>query len=427
MSSDTKNLSIVVEGVSKRYKLKHLKQLSSYLTIRESITEHIGNKFKRLRGKKRLDNEEFLSQEDFWALKNVSFSVNEGERLAILGKNGAGKSTLLKLLSRVTEPTEGVIRFRGRLSSLLEVGAGFHPELTGRENIYFNGAILGMSHKEIQKKFDAIVEFSEVENFLDTPMKRFSSGMYVKLAFSVSAFLEPDILILDEVLSVGDIAFQKKSQQKTLELANEGRTVIFVSHNINAVRSLCDKAIILESGSASEKISVSEAIGSYLTSVESHNSLDFPFISNEVIINSMNLSQEDGSFNNFHGEKPIAVQIDFKLLKLIKDFRIGFYIKTFTGEKLLRSLLTDWQLGISTLQAGNYSLCGHIPANFLVEERFIFELYCAKHGVCNYFDDQISFQFLVGNSGDYNKSHPDEKKSGQVYLDANWKLTHQVT
>src|SRR5262249_22137041 len=189
------------------------------------------------------------SAESFWALRGVSFSVADGEVVGVVGRNGAGKSTLLKLLSRITAPTEGRIRLRGRVASLLEVGTGFHPELTGRENVFLNGAILGMTRAEITRKFDEIVAFAEVERFLDTPVKRYSSGMYVRLAFAVAAHLDPEILLVDEVLAVGDAAFQRKCLGRMSDVARGGRTVLFVSHNLGAVRSLCSRSLYLRSGS----------------------------------------------------------------------------------------------------------------------------------------------------------------------------------
>ena len=202
-------------------------------------------------------------REEFWALKGVSFEVKRGEVVGIIGRNGAGKSTLLKILSRITEPTEGRVTLRGRVASLLEVGTGFHPELTGRENIFLNGAILGMSKAEIRKKFDEIVAFAEVERFLETPVKRYSSGMYVRLAFAVAAHLEPEILVVDEVLAVGDAEFQKKCLGKMKDVATGGRTVLFVSHNMQAVKHLCSRAILLEAGSLSQNDNVDKVITTY--------------------------------------------------------------------------------------------------------------------------------------------------------------------
>jgi lipopolysaccharide transport system ATP-binding protein len=212
--------------------------------------------------------------EEFWALKNISFDVRQGEVIGIIGRNGAGKSTLLKILSRITEPTEGRVLLRGRVASLLEVGTGFHPELTGRENIYLNGAILGMTHDEIRMKFDEIVAFAEVDKFLDTPVKHYSSGMYVRLAFAVAAHLEPEILIIDEVLAVGDTEFQKKCLGKMSEVSRGGRTVIFVSHNTGAVQSLCGRAILIESGRLATIGSSREVVAQYLRTSLSDSAMD---------------------------------------------------------------------------------------------------------------------------------------------------------
>jgi lipopolysaccharide transport system ATP-binding protein len=237
------DIAISVQGLSKRYVIGH--QRSSRDGLRHSVEEMIRNPFAWI---KRRHRERQTNTEEFWALRDLSFDIREGEAIGIIGRNGAGKSTLLKILSRITEPTTGQIRLRGKVASLLEVGTGFHQELTGRENIYLNGAILGMTKQEIKRKFDEIVAFSEVEKFLDTPVKRYSSGMYVRLAFAVAAHLEPEILIVDEVLAVGDAAFRKKCLWKMGEAAHGGRTVLFVSHNMEAVRALCKTALLLRDG-----------------------------------------------------------------------------------------------------------------------------------------------------------------------------------
>lgn len=228
---------IEVNGLSKKYRLG---ESQPYYTLRDSLAGLFKNPLAAAR--------EQLEKDEFWALKNVNFTVNQGEVVGIIGRNGAGKSTLLKILSQITPPTEGEVILRGRVGSLLEVGTGFSPELTGRENIYLNGAVLGMKRSEVKRKFDEIVAFSEVEKFLDTPLKHFSSGMYMRLAFAVAAHLEPEILIVDEVLAVGDAEFQKKCLGKMGEVAGEGRTVLFVSHNMGAVRNLCEKSILLSEG-----------------------------------------------------------------------------------------------------------------------------------------------------------------------------------
>ena len=236
---------IQVENLGKKYTIAHQRQ-ERYATFRDAIVQ--GVKLVSHVIKPRLNNGFRSKNEEFWALKDVSFEVKKGDRVGIIGRNGAGKSTLLKILSRITEPSRGRITIKGRVASLLEVGTGFHPELTGRENIFLNGAILGMSKVEIKRQFDEIVAFAEVEKFLDTPVKRYSSGMYVRLAFAVAAHLEPEVLVVDEVLAVGDISFQKKCLGKMENVGKEGRTVLFVSHNMSAIEKLCDRAILLNAG-----------------------------------------------------------------------------------------------------------------------------------------------------------------------------------
>jgi lipopolysaccharide transport system ATP-binding protein len=256
---------ISVEGLSKSYLVGHQGPRERYHSLRDSLVRYGKNYVRKAvdmaRGRQIIQGD---SVEEFWALKDVSFEVKRGEVLGIIGRNGAGKSTLLKILSRITSPTVGRITLDGRVASLLEVGTGFHPELTGRENIFLNGAILGMRKSEIRRKFDEIVEFAGVEKFIDTPVKRYSSGMYVRLAFAVPAHLEPEILILDEVLAVGDSEFQKKCLGKMKDVAGQGRTVIFVSHNMAAVQSLCSSALMLKNGTISLKGSVADVTSHYL-------------------------------------------------------------------------------------------------------------------------------------------------------------------
>lgn len=253
---------ITVKNVSKRYRVGAAQP--GYKNFREMIMEGITapvknfNKLRRLTEFKNGDETDVI-----WALKDVSFEVQQGEVLGIIGRNGAGKSTMLKILSRITEPTSGSVEIHGRVSSLLEVGTGFHPELTGRENIFLNGTILGMRKKEIERKFDEIVAFAEIEKFLDTPVKRYSSGMYVRLAFAVAAHLEPEVLLVDEVLAVGDVGFQKKCLGKIEDIAQGGRTVIFISHNMGAIRSLCHSAVWLDKGQAVQKGAVDDVVRDY--------------------------------------------------------------------------------------------------------------------------------------------------------------------
>jgi lipopolysaccharide transport system ATP-binding protein len=256
---------IRAKGLGKKYVIGHEAERERYSALRDAIARRakafVRTTSDMLRGRAMVSGD---TTEEFWALKDIDFEIARGEVVGIIGRNGAGKSTLLKILSRITEPTAGTVEVRGRVASLLEVGTGFHPELTGRENIYLNGAILGMRRGEIRRKFDEIVAFAEVEKFIDTPVKRYSSGMYVRLAFAVAAHLEPEILLVDEVLAVGDFEFQKKCMGKMSSAARSGRTVLFVSHNLGAVRTLCGRGLFLRDGALAADTSVDAAVADYL-------------------------------------------------------------------------------------------------------------------------------------------------------------------
>jgi lipopolysaccharide transport system ATP-binding protein len=292
------DIVIDVKGLSKKFKIGALRQ--QHNTLRDAIMHSVKEYFTRGRTPS--------GSEELWALRDVSFQVERGEVLGIIGRNGAGKSTLLKLLSQITEPTEGEIRYRGRVGTLLEVGTGFHPELTGRENIYMNGAILGMTKREIDSRFDEIVEFSEIHRFIDTPVKRYSSGMHIRLAFSVAAHLQPEILLVDEVLAVGDVAFQRKCLGKMSDIAGQGRTVVFVSHNMTAVQTLCTRAILLEEGAIRADGDPMSVISQYLQLVDTENRLDMndisqmkrhpEVLSDDIRFSSFYLLSEDGAPTN---------------------------------------------------------------------------------------------------------------------------------
>jgi lipopolysaccharide transport system ATP-binding protein len=282
--------------------------------------------------------------EDLWALKDVSFTVKQGEVLGIIGKNGAGKSTLLKILSRVTAPTSGRIRVKGRIASLLEVGTGFHPELTGRENTYLNGAILGMSRQEIDRKFDEIIEFSGVGKFIDTPVKRYSSGMYVRLAFAVAAHLEPEILVVDEVLAVGDAEFQKKCLGKMSDVAQEGRTVLFVSHNMAVVQSLCSRGVLLKNGVIKINSGIIDVVNKYIVNVtERIESVDLSEREDRkagelIRFKSIEFFDKNSNtpINSALSGQAISVKIDFENLtkKIVDDVNFGLAFYTSTGSFL---------------------------------------------------------------------------------------------
>jgi lipopolysaccharide transport system ATP-binding protein len=319
---------ITVEHLSKRYRIGALR---GHKSLREAIADSVRTPLNRFRNGK--DN----ADETIWALKDVSFEVAVGEVVGIIGRNGAGKSTLLKILSRITKPTKGHVELQGRVGSLLEVGTGFHSELTGRENIFLNGAILGMSKREIEAKFDEIVAFAETEQFLDTPVKRYSSGMTVRLAFAVAAHLEPEILIIDEVLAVGDIAFQKKCLGKMNEVAKTGRTVLFVSHDISAVNALCQNAILLHEGSILKSGATEEVTKYYL---DSANKLYSPItwipLSNagggEIELNGIVVEQTGNATNVVSCRSPFSITIDYDITRVVRGSRFFLILRNSKGE-----------------------------------------------------------------------------------------------
>jgi len=406
--------SVIVEGLSKKFTLHHEKDRSAKPI---GPVSRVANLFKR----QTVDEPD----EVFWALRDINFEVEQGERLAIVGRNGAGKSTLLKILSRVMSPTEGRIQIRGRLSSLLEVGTGFHPDLTGRENVYLNGAVLGMSRAEVRRKFDAIVDFAEVERFLDTPVKRYSSGMYVRLAFAVSAFLEPDIVVLDEVLSVGDAGFQQKSYAKMRELASEGRTVLFVSHSMSAVKDLCETAILVEHGRIKEKTRVDDAIGDYMRHAMHVHGANMPLETEQVDLLTLRMSQGGRAVNSHHfdGGASIDLELVYRAKEPLSDFRIGFYVKTVFGEIITRALLADRSPALEMVEPGTYRLSSVIPANFLVNGDYVLEVHCSQFGVRDFFGSNALQPFRVSRPTQFNVQHDREQAFGHVYVDPSWQLT----
>ncbi len=325
------SFAIRVEQLSKRYRIPQSAGRAPYRTLREDLERLVTSSWQRWRNGSRDQ-----STEDFWALRDVSFEVRPGEVLGIIGRNGAGKSTLLKILGRITRPTSGTARIRGRMGTLLEVGTGFHPELTGRENIFLSGSILGMHRHEIKQKFDAIVDFAELEQFLETPVKRYSSGMYVRLAFAVAAHLEPEILLIDEVLAVGDVAFQRKCLSKMENLAGESRTVLFVSHNMEAVRQLCPRSVLLDGGRVIHDGATPEALRTY------HESLRGGAIDARVSTSNRQARGSGAarftslSVENARGEpewdfnvgETVRVRFSFEVAESISDLRFYFALQS---------------------------------------------------------------------------------------------------
>ena len=353
-----------------------------------------------------------------WALQDINFEVERGEVLGIIGKNGAGKSTLLKILSKVTAPTTGTIKSRGRIASLLEVGTGFNGEMTGRENIYLNGAILGMTKKEIASKLDEIIEFSGCERYIDTPVKRYSSGMTVRLAFAVAAFLEPEILVIDEVLAVGDAEFQKKAIGKMQDISRSGgRTVLFVSHNMAAVKSLCTRLLVLQNGNVFYEGDVEEGISFYLNSEMDNfdNNTVNEFIKNQkddfFVLKNVSLHQDFSSENNFYTNKEIAIIIEYDVIKDILGLRIGFDLIDLTsGVVIFRSFHDDLEKNIQYVNKGNYSIRTTIPENFLKNGLFGIKLAIGIHNIrWIVFDDNLVLRFNVTNVDGLNSAFTDAR------------------
>ncbi len=326
---------IRVEELSKCYRIG-ARQLA-YQTLRDSLASAV-------RAPYRFFSRDNSNGESLWALRGISFDAQQGATIGIIGRNGAGKSTLLKVLSRITEPTSGRIRLYGRVGSLLEVGTGFHPELTGRENIFLNGAIIGMKRTEINRKFDEIVAFSEIERFVDTPVKRYSSGMYTRLAFAVAAHLEPEILIIDEVLSVGDLAFQKKCFGKMSDVAGQGRTVLFVSHNMEAVRKICDRAVLLDRGEIAYQGKTDDVIARYIedgTNAQSVYAIPPPNAEDDAPGYAYKLVVEDGDgkpSKSIPVGSPWQIRICFEIVRPVDHFIIALGLTT----SLNAPLRTSW-------------------------------------------------------------------------------------
>jgi len=367
------DIAIRIEGVSKRYYIGG--QQETYRTLRDTLADVFMSPLRRagklLRGQATGAAE---LDETIWALQDVSFEVKRGEVIGIIGRNGAGKSTLLKILARITEPTTGRIELHGRVGSLLEVGTGFHPELTGRENIYLNGAILGMRRGEIARKFDEIVDFAEVEKFIDTPVKHYSSGMYLRLAFAVAAHLEPEILLVDEVLAVGDARFRKKCLNKMQDVGQQGRTVFFVSHNMPAIASLCERAILLNEGRILRDGSSSQVVSTYLNSdCSTTASREWPDSAKapggEIArLRAVRVRTEDGRITDTVDiRQPVGLDIEYEVLK--SGYVLSPYCDFINEEGILAFAVADvdpaWRR--RPRPAGLYVTTAWIPGNFLSE------------------------------------------------------------
>ena len=417
------NIAIRVENLGKQYRIGLTPM--RYRTMRESL---VGSMSLKSRSKRAAIKEEIGT---IWALRDVSFNVYKGQVLGIIGRNGAGKSTLLKILSRITEPTEGYAEIHGKVGSLLEVGTGFHPELSGRENIFLNGAILGMRREEIERKFDEIVAFSEVEKFIDTPVKRFSSGMYLRLAFAVAAHLEPQILVVDEVLAVGDAEFQRKCLGKMNDVAKEGRTVIFVSHNMSAILRLTEETILLDQGRIILRAPTPQAVDHYMASgfsqsgertweIDEIPSGAAPFRPIALRVSDHNQRRLD----RVRSTDPICIEVEYALDAPIKGLRVGIYVQTTRGEFVLTSFDTD-----STQQYERYRVRseGHyiskctLPPDFLNEGQYVLGINASSYKVKRYFQDENALVFTVDGAGAPGKQWP-ERRLGPVRPRLEWNI-----
>jgi lipopolysaccharide transport system ATP-binding protein len=382
---------IRTEDLGKKYIIGHQRN-GRYKTFREQILQHAYNFYSRTQ--KLVTGQEILegdNVEEFWALKDVSFEIKQGDRLGIIGRNGAGKSTLLKILSRITEPTKGRVMIKGRVASLLEVGTGFHQELTGRENIFLNGAILGMSRTEIKRKFDEIVEFSGVEKFLDTPVKRYSSGMYVRLAFAIAAHLEPEILIVDEVLAVGDAEFQEKCIGKMDEVGKSGRTILFVSHQMGLIAQLCNKAILLENGKIKFSGKVDEAIVSYNTREKHSLVYKKENATNDIYFQELKLLNDAGEIvSHFKHDEAINIYMNASCKIQSPGVKFGFALLNNYQQTIFTSSVP---LSKAKRQGDNYELTIRLQSGLIIPNSYMFYFYLFTHNQAVY--DSVSGHFPI--------------------------------
>ncbi len=417
------DLAISVLGLGKQYRIGG--RPSGYATLRDVLAARLGRR---------------RSPGDFegtlWALRDVSFDVHQGHVLGIIGRNGAGKSTLLKILARVTEPTEGEARIAGRVGSLLEVGTGFHPELTGRENVYLNGAILGMKRAEIDAKFDAIVGFAEVERFIDTPIKHYSTGMNLRLAFAVAAHLEPEILVIDEVLAVGDAEFQRKCLGKMNDVALQGRTVLFVSHDMSAILRLTQEAIVIEAGRLVLRAPSEQAVDYYMTSgmsqVGEHRWPEDAFDVQQaapfqpVALRVLNPAGQ--AADRVLAADAFDIEFEYVLHQSIKGLRVGLYLFTSRGEPVFTSFDTDNPEAYEAHEvrpAGRYRSRCRVPGSLLNEGRFVLGVNASAFKVRSYFTDEHALSFTVDGTGAPG-SQWDERRRGPLRPRLEWTISEAV-
>lgn len=417
---------IKVQNLSKKYFIHHEKnQRYQYKTLRESFAG-LGQRIFRRLSHPVSGNTVGSETEEFWALKDINFEIKQGERVGVIGPNGAGKSTLLKILSRITAPTTGRITIKGRVSSLLEVGTGFHPELTGRENIFLNGAILGMKKAEIRRRFDEIVAFAEIDKFLDTPVKRYSSGMHVRLAFAVAAHLEPDILIVDEVLAVGDAQFQRKCLGKMEEVGQEGRTVLFVSHNLGAIRNVTEKVILLTSGQIKGTYRSAEGVDTYMvTNVKKKTSkVYFPNEKQRYIcVRSVVIGKgKENTEGVFEYQEHIPMRIQYQINKTIAGARFGCIIHNSEGVVLATCDTDTNPQRYAKRKPGLYSAYFEIPGKFLNQGFYLVSVTTGipSKEVLDFKNQVISFSIVDRTSK--LRCTRNESRAGTCFVEIPWNV-----
>jgi lipopolysaccharide transport system ATP-binding protein len=421
---------IRVENLGKRYTIGLAQQFD---TLAESLGNTLTTPFRRLKSRMTRDGRKALADraDTIWALRNVSFDVEEGQVLGIIGRNGAGKSTLLKILSRITEPTEGTVTVHGRVGSLLEVGTGFHPELTGRENVYLNGAILGMKRTEISDKFDEIVAFAEVEQFIDTPVKRYSSGMYLRLAFAVAAHLEPEILVVDEVLAVGDAEFQRKCLGKMNDVAEQGRTVLFVSHNMSAILRLTHESIVLEQGRLVLRAPSGQAVDHYLSAGHASDG-ERTWAADEIPLDAgpfrpiaLRILDHKGKVaETVRSTEPATIEFEYILTAPVTGLRVGYYLNTARAEAVFTSFDTD-DPGMferfTDRKAGHYLSRCTLPPDTLNGGRYSLGVNASSYRIRRYFAEEQALEFSVDASGAPGMHWP-EPRGGVVRPRLEWTI-----
>jgi lipopolysaccharide transport system ATP-binding protein len=421
------SVAIAVENLSKKYIIGH--QPREHYTALRDVLANGARRFANRLAHLFAEQQDDATHETFWALKDINFTIQRGDRLGIIGRNGAGKSTLLKILSRITEPTSGRIRIRGRVSSLLEVGTGFHPELTGRENIFLNGAILGMGKAEIVRKFDEIVSFAEVEQFLDTPVKRYSSGMYVRLAFAVAAHLEPEILIVDEVLAVGDVQFQKKCLGKMEDVGKEGRTVLFVSHNMAAVNTLCNKGILIDKGQIAAEGTVENILGQYIQRSVVNRSHTFVNQMRENsqakarLIEARVLGKQKESCALLPVDQAASIALVWQLKVPVPFLRVGVEITDTSGVVVLSSMDTDTTgLHGKPRQPGVFHETMSMPPFLLMPGIYSVKVFAGMPGIERIMEMEDILEFEVTEHHTHLSHVPSARRGGYIAAPLQWEV-----